>query len=41
VLGVSAEEKVTGADYEKILIPALEEKLKASKQNQYILSSWK
>jgi hypothetical protein len=32
VLGVSAEGKVTGEDYENILIPALEEKLKANKR---------
>jgi hypothetical protein len=32
VLGVSAEGKVTGKDYENILIPALEEKLKANKK---------
>ena len=31
VLGVSAEGKITGADYEKVLIPALEEKLKVYK----------
>ncbi len=28
VLGISAEGKITGTDYEAILIPALEEKLK-------------
>ena len=32
VLGVSAEAKITGTDYEKILIPAIEEKLKAHKK---------
>ena len=32
VLGVSAEGKITGADYETILIPAVEEKLKANKK---------
>ena len=32
VLGVSAEGKITGTDYETVLIPALEEKLKASKK---------
>ena len=31
VLGVSAEGKITGTDYETVLIPALEEKLKAHK----------
>jgi hypothetical protein len=32
VLGVSAEGKITGTDYESILIPALDEKLKANKK---------
>jgi hypothetical protein len=32
VLGVSAEGKITGADYETILIPAVEIKLKAYKK---------
>ena len=32
VLGVSAEGKITGTDYETILIPAVEEKLKANKK---------
>jgi len=32
VLGVSAEGKITGEDYETILIPALEVKLKANKK---------
>lgn len=32
VLGVSAEGKISGKDYETILIPALEEKLKANKK---------
>jgi len=32
VLGVSTEGKITGEDYEKVLIPALEEKLKANKK---------
>ncbi len=32
VLGVSAEGKITGEDYEKVLIPALEEKLKVNKK---------
>ena len=31
VLGVTAEGKITGEDYEKVLIPALEEKLKVYK----------
>ncbi len=32
VLGVSAEGKITGTDYETVLIPAVEEKLKANKK---------
>jgi len=32
VLGVSAEGKITGTDYETVLIPALEEKLKTNKK---------
>ncbi len=32
VLGISAEGKVSGADYKTILIPALEEKLKSGKK---------
>lgn len=32
VLGISAEGKITGTDYETVLIPALEEKLKANKK---------
>jgi len=32
VLGVSAEGKVTGTDYETVLIPAVEEKLKTNKK---------
>ncbi len=32
VLGVSAEGKVTGSDYETILIPAVEKKLKDNKK---------
>ena len=32
VLGVSAKGKITGNDYETILIPAVEEKLKANKK---------
>ena len=32
VLGVSAEGKITGNDYETVLIPAVEEKLKANKK---------
>jgi hypothetical protein len=32
VLGVSGEGKITGTDYETVLIPALEEKLKANKK---------
>ncbi len=36
VLGVSAEGKITGSDYEKVLIPALEEKLKSNKKVRMI-----
>jgi hypothetical protein len=36
VLGVSAEGQVTGADYENVLIPAVEEKLKANKKIRVI-----
>lgn len=36
VLGVSAEGKITGTDYETVLIPALEEKLKANKKIRMI-----
>ena len=32
VLGISAEGKINGSDYETVLIPALEEKLKANKK---------
>ncbi len=32
VLGVSAEGKITGTDYETVLIPAIEKKLKAYKK---------
>ena len=32
VLGITSEGKITGEDYEKVLIPALEEKLKANKK---------
>ena len=32
VIGISAEGKITGKDYETILIPALEEKLKTNKK---------
>ncbi|MEP6648217.1 MAG: STAS/SEC14 domain-containing protein [Saprospiraceae bacterium] len=32
VLGIEAVEKVTGADYENILMPAVDEKLKAHKK---------
>src|SRR5674476_324086 len=32
VLGVSAEGKITGTDYETVLIPAIEEKLKSNKK---------
>ena len=36
VLGISAEGKITGSDYEKVLIPALEAKLKANKKVRMI-----
>ncbi|HZK97193.1 MAG TPA: STAS/SEC14 domain-containing protein [Prolixibacteraceae bacterium] len=36
VLGVSAEGKITGIDYETVLIPVLEEKLKANKKIRMI-----
>jgi SpoIIAA-like len=36
VLGVSAEGKITGTDYETVLIPAMEEKLKANKKLRMI-----
>jgi len=32
VLGVSAEGKITGTDYETVLIPAIEQKLKSNKK---------
>jgi len=32
VLGISADGKITGKDYETVLIPAIEEKLKANKK---------
>jgi hypothetical protein len=32
VLGVTAEGEITGEDYENVLIPAIEEKLKANKK---------
>ena len=32
VLGVSSEGKITGTDYETVLIPAIEEKLKTNKK---------
>jgi len=32
VLGISAEGKITGSDYETVLIPAIEEKLKTQKK---------
>lgn len=32
VLGVSASGKITGADYEKVMIPAVEKKLKTNKK---------
>jgi len=32
VLGVSAEGKITGTDYETVLIPAIEEKFKTNKK---------
>ena len=36
VLGVSGEGKITGKDYETVLIPAIEEKLKANKKVRMI-----
>ena len=36
VLGVSAEGKITGEDYENLLIPFLEEKLKTNKKIRMI-----
>ena len=36
VLGVSAEGKIIGTDYETVLIPAIEEKLKANKKVRMI-----
>ena len=36
VLGVSAEGKITGTDYETVLIPAIEEKLKTNKKVRMI-----
>lgn len=36
VLGVSAEGKITGTDYETVLIPVLEKKLKANKKIRMI-----
>jgi len=36
ILGVSAEGKITGTDYETVLIPVLEEKLKANKKIRMI-----
>ena len=36
VLGVSAEGKISGKDYETVLIPALEEKLKTNKKIRII-----
>jgi hypothetical protein len=32
ILGISAEGKITGTDYETVLIPAVEEKLKTNKK---------
>ena len=36
VLGVSGEGKITGKDYETVLIPAIEEKLKSNKKLRMI-----
>lgn len=36
VLGVSAEEKLTGTDYETVLIPAIEQKFKTNKKIRMI-----
>lgn len=34
ILGVSAEGKITGTDYETVLIPAVEKILKAQKKSE-------
>lgn len=36
VLGIEAEGEVTGADYETVLIPAVDEKLKANKKIRFL-----
>ncbi len=36
VLGISAEGKVTGTDYETVLIPAVEKKLKENKKVRFL-----
>jgi SpoIIAA-like len=36
VLGVTAEGKITGTDYETVLIPAVEEKLKTNKKMRMV-----
>ena len=36
ILGVSAEGKITGTDYETVLMPAIEEKFKTSKKIRMI-----
>lgn len=36
VLGIEAEGEVTGADYERVLIPAVEEKLKSNKKIRFL-----
>ena len=39
VLGISVEGKITGRDYETVLIPALDEKFKTQKKSGcYIIS---
>lgn len=36
VIGVSAEDKVSGTDYKTVLIPAIEEKFKAHKKTRFL-----
>ena len=36
VLGIEAEGEVTGTDYENVLIPAVDEKLKANKKMHFL-----
>ena len=41
VLGVSAEGKITGTDYETVLIPAIEKKLKEHKKIRMVYQARK